>query len=64
MSNSSWSWADWGPNLDPSPRAGEPLSRKAQDLWYYPGGVYGFLLRFAVMLAIFLLVVWIAYLAR
>ena len=50
--------------MDPSPRAGEPLSRKAQDLWYYPGGVYGFLLRFALVLAIFLLVVWIAYLAR
>ena len=62
----SWSSAsDWGPNLDPSPRAGdEPLSRKAQDLWYYPGGVYSFLFRFSFVAAIFLLAVWIAYLAH
>ena len=65
MSKSSWSSAsDWGPNLDPFPDAGEPLSRKAEDLWYYPGGVYSFLFRFAVVATIFLLAVWIAYLAR
>jgi hypothetical protein len=65
MSKSSWSSAsDWGPNLDPFPDAGEPLSRKAEDLWYYPDGVYNFLFRFAVVATIFLLAVWIAYLAR
>jgi hypothetical protein len=61
MSKSSWSWADWGPDLDPPFPSVEP---QAQDLWPYPDGIYGFLLRFAVVLAIFLLVVWIAYLAR
>jgi hypothetical protein len=43
---------------------GEPYSRNAQELWYYPGSVFSFLLWFAVVLAIFSLAVWIAYLAR
>jgi hypothetical protein len=43
---------------------GEPYSRKAQELWCYPGGVYSFLFRFSFVAAIFLLAVWIAYLAR
>jgi hypothetical protein len=40
---------------------GEPYSRKAQELWYYPGGVYSFLFKFSFVAAIFLLAVWIAY---
>ena len=57
MSKSSWA-SDWGPNLeDPSPRAGEPRSRKA-----HVDGAYSFLLRFALMAAIFLLALLISYL--
>ena len=49
-----------GPNLeDPSPRAGEPRSRKA-----HLDGVYIFLFRFALLAAIFLLALLIAYLAH
>ena len=51
------------PYLVPSPGVGEPRSSKAQEL-YYPSNVYSFLFRFAVVAAIFLLAVWIAYLAR
>jgi hypothetical protein len=65
MSKNSWSLeGDGDTSLDPSTRADEPRARKAPELWYYPGGVFSFLLRFAVVLAIFLLAVWIAYLAR
>jgi hypothetical protein len=56
--------SDWGPNLDPYPDAGEPLLRKASVDGAYPGGVYNFLLRFDVVLAIFVLALLIAYLAR
>jgi len=52
------------PYLVPSPSAGELRPGTAQDLWYYPGGAYRFLFRFSVVFAIFLLAVWIAYLAR
>jgi hypothetical protein len=47
-----------------SPSAGGLGSRKAQELWYYPGSAYSFLFRFAVVATTFLLAVWIAYLAR
>ena len=53
---------DWGPNLDPSPREGEPYSRKTQT--EYVEFIYAFLFRFAFVVTIFLLAVLIAYLAR
>ena len=59
MSENSWSslGSDWGPNLeDRSPRAGEPRSRKA-----HMDDVYIFLFRFALLAAIFLLALLIAY---
>jgi hypothetical protein len=52
------------PYLVTSHGVGEPRSRKAQDLWYYRGSVYSFLFRFSLVTAIFLLAIWIAYLAR
>ena len=61
----SWSLEEDGsPSLDPSRRAGEPYSKKAQELWYYPGGVYGFLFRLAFVATTFLLAMLIAYLAH
>ena len=52
------------PYLMPSHSAGELRSGKGQELWPYPGSAYSFLFRLAVVSAIFLLAVWIAYLAR
>jgi hypothetical protein len=60
MSESSWSslGSDWGPNLeDRSPRASEPGSKKA-----HVDAAYSFLLRFALMAAIFLLALLMSYL--
>jgi len=58
MSKSDWAY-DWGPNLqDPFPN--EPPSRKA----HRDDGAYTFLFRFAVLAAMFLLGLLIAYLAH
>jgi len=54
---------DSDPYLMPSHGAGEPLAKAHVD-GAYPGGAYSFLLRFSFVLAIFLLAVWIAYLAH